>query len=238
MSNQDIEKWAGLQLVTNNGRIQKRDILLVVLLIDDSGSIATSHNTKAVIAGFNGFRKALLNAPGEVRLKTMFLNNTTADTSFLDPKEVQELTRLTYRPNGNTPLFLRSVEALACVIKEAKKLTQQGRTVRTMTFIFTDGCDNESGSTTAANVKVVVDVLLTTDTHIVGGCAVSDGATNFSKVFVSMGIPENWIRILKNDSGEVENTVIDLGAMAAEASTSRDIFYETSQTGFVGRKAK
>jgi len=234
VNQQDVSAWVGNQLVPHKGQTQTKEILLVLLLVDDSGSIEGSRNTQAVIDGYNGFVEALKNAPGEVRIKTMFLNNKR-DIPFQHPKEVEPLSRQTYRPTEQTPLFLRSVQALAHVINEAKDLSAQSITVRTMTFIFTDGDDNQSGLITASNVKVVVDVMLTTGTHVVGGCAANDGRTNFWHVFASMGIPEQWVKVLKNDPSEVRESMTQMGTMASRASTDYESFSQTSQTGF-GRR--
>lgn len=231
MDQQDVSSWVGGQLVPQQRQLQAKEVLLVLLLLDDSGSIEGARNTVAVIDGYNGFVEALRNAPGEVRVKTMFLNSKV-ETPFLHPREVQLLTRQTYRPTGNTPLFLRSTQALDCVINEAKDLAKEGMTVRTMSFIFTDGGDNQSGLITPSNVKLIVDVMLTTGTHIIGGCAVSDGVTNFWQVFASMGIPEQWVKVLKNDAGEIRQNVANMGAMAAYASSGYDSYSESSVTGF------
>lgn len=221
----DIVNWF------NRDNLQKQDVLLVLLLLDDSGSISGSGNTQAIIDGYNEFLKVLENAPGEVRVKTMFLNNI-GNGSFLETKYIEKLTKQTYHPSGETPLFSRSVDALGYIIQEAKKLTREGKTVRTMTLIFTDGGDNHSGTTTCVDVKRIVDIMLTTDTHIIGGCAVNDYKTNFWQVFTSMGIPEHWIKVLKNDPREVKKTVTGFGSLVSTASTSQDLFSTTSRTGF------
>ncbi len=229
---QDVSQWVGSQLAVQQGQqIRAKEILLVLLLLDDSGSIKDSGNTQAVIDGYNGFVEALKTAPSEVRVKTMFLNNKR-DIPFQHPKEVQLLTRQTYRPTEQTPLFLRSTQALDSIIKEAQDLVREGMTVRTMTFIFTDGGDNQSNGINASHVKIMADVMLTTGTHVIGGCAVNDGRTNFWQVFASMGIPEQWVKVLKNDASEIRESVADMGTMASTASTDYESFSQTNQTGF------
>jgi len=229
---QDISQWVSGQLAVQQGQqLQAKEVLLVLLLLDDSGSIESSRNTQAVIDGYNGFIEALKGAPGQVRIKTMFLN-IKVDLPFQHPNEVQPLTRQTYRPTEYTPLFLRSTQALDSVIKESQDLVREGMVVRTMTFIFTDGGDNQSKSINASHVKIIVDVMLTTGTHVVGGCAVNDGCTNFWKVFASMGIPEQWVKVLRNDAAEIQENVSQMGTMASQASTSYQDFQKTSMTGF------
>lgn len=229
---QQVSQWIGGQLAAQSGQVQNKEVLLVLLLLDDSGSIEGSRNTQAVIDGYNGFIEALRSAPGEVRVKTMFLNSKV-ETPFQHPNEVQSLSQQTYRPTGNTPLFIRSTQALDHVIKEAQDLTREGMVVRTMTFIFTDGGDNQSNGINASHIKTMVDVMLTTGTHVVGGCAVNDGRTNFWQVFASMGIPEKWVKVLKNDAQEIRESVSQMGTMASQASTSYKDFQETSFMGFV-----
>lgn len=235
MNQQEMSVWVESQLVAPRREIQAKEVLLVLFLVDDSGSIEGGGNTQAVIDGYNGFMEALRNAPGEVRVKTMFLNNLI-DLPFQNPKDVGLLSERTYGPTAGTPLFLRSVQALNSVLNEAKSLVAQGFTVRTMSFIFTDGGDNQSGLITASNAKVVVDVMLTTGMNIVGGCAVNDGRTNFWQVFISMGIPEHWIKVLKNDRTEVREHMTEMGTMASGASTGHESYTQTSQTGFWPRK--
>jgi len=216
-------------LVQENLQKEKqKEILLVLLLLDDSGSIEHSGNTQAVIDGYNGFIEALKGALGEVRIKTMFLNNMV-ETPFQNPNEVHQLTWRTYRPANRTPLYLRSIQALDVIIKESRDLARNGTIVRTMTFIFTDGGDNESEGIKSTNVKIMVDMMLTTGTHSIGGCAVNDGHTNFWQVFASMGIPEHWIKVLKNDPNEISEGMAQMGQSVSDASTN---YSQASQTGF------
>lgn len=223
--------WVGNSLIRQDRELQQNEVLLVLLLVDDSGSIRGSGNTQAVIDGYNGFLEALQGSPGEVRVKTMFLNNDV-DTPFQHPSEVQPLSGETYRPNQSTPLYLRSVAALRAMLAEAREGADRGIVVRTMTIIFTDGDDNQSGGTSASDVKTIVDVMMTTGTHIVGACAVHDGGTNFWHVFMSMGIPEHWVKVLKNDPQEIRSSFRDVGNSTSFASRDGDSFTQTSQTGF------
>lgn len=231
MTQQEVTGWVSEQLAPHQESAQLKEVLLVLLLLDDSGSIEGAGNTQAVIDGHNGFVEALRGAVGEVRLKTMFLNRAV-EKPFQHPDAVELLSRQTYRPDGGTPLFLRSLEALEQIDVVARELSVQGITTRTMSFIFTDGGDNGSGIITSAHVKPTVDALLLAGTNIVGGCAVSDGGTNFWRVFASMGIPEHWIRVLRNDPRHVRDNLTTMGTMASGASTGPESFTRTSQTGF------
>src|SRR3989344_2614476 len=162
MDQQEVSVWVGSQLVSQKGQLQTKEILLVLLLLDDSSSIEESGNTQAVIDGYNLFLEALKNAPGIVRVRTMFLNHNW-DISFQKPSEMQLLSHQIYRPVGSTPLFARSKLAFDCITNEAQKLLLQGFNVRTMSFIFTDGGDNDSGTIIASNVKLIIDSMLATN---------------------------------------------------------------------------
>lgn len=234
MNQQEVSGWVGNQLVPQKGgELATKDILLVLLLLDDSGSIRTSGNTQAVIDGYNGFIEALKKAPGEIRVKTMFLNGYGRRyIPFQSPNEVEAMTPQTYIPAGGTPLFPRSLEALNQVNCEAGLLALQGSIVRTMTFIFTDGGDTSSMN--ALRVRAAVSPMLASGVHIVGGCAVNDGYTNFWQVFASMGIPEHWIKVLKNDPDEIAQTMSTMGQTASEASIDPGSYRQSSQTGFGG----
>ncbi|HEY4489795.1 MAG TPA: hypothetical protein VJC12_00895 [Candidatus Paceibacterota bacterium] len=160
----------------------------------------------------------------------MFLHSDS-EGGFVPPADVTLLSRDNYRPHGDTPLYLRSTVALVNIIEEAKRLTAEGYTVRTMTLIFTDGGDNDSRGIFASDVKTMVDEMLATGVHIVGGCAVSDGHTNFWQVFASMGIPEHWIKVLKGGA-EIGKSMTEMGRTAAGASRSAADYDRTTQTGY------
>src|SRR3989344_8461206 len=97
MDQQEVSVWVGSQLVPQKAQLQKNEILLVLLLLDDSGSIEESGNTQAVIDGYNGFLGEVKTSLGGIRIKTMFLNNEM-DIPFQNPNEVQLLSHQTYRP--------------------------------------------------------------------------------------------------------------------------------------------
>lgn len=235
MTQQEVTGWVSEQLAPHQDSAQPKEVLLVLLVLDDSGSIEAAGNSQAVIDGYNGFVEALKGAPGNVQISTMFLNKRT-ESPFQHPREVQPLCRETYRPDSGTPLFRRSLDGLACILTEAQAMAARGVVVRTMTYIFTDGGDNRSRPITALNVKMLVDGMLAGVNHIVSGCAVNDGRTNFREVFTSMGIPEHWIKVLRNDPRQVRDNLTTMGSMASGASTGPESFTRTSQTGFGPKK--
>ncbi|MBI3251662.1 MAG: VWA domain-containing protein [Candidatus Andersenbacteria bacterium] len=227
---------SNLELSLSQGGLQKADkkeILLVLFLIDDSGSIQGAGNTQAVIDGCNSFLERLQASPGNVQLKIMFLNRRT-ETGFQELGDVVPLTGDTYRPDGNTPLYLRGQEGLRHLLSEARRLVEDGYIVRTFTIFFTDGGDNASGDARVSDVKILADVMWTTGTHIIGGCAVSDGHTNFWEVFASMGIPERWIKVLANTQAGVRQVFAQAGDTVFESSVDAGSFEQTSRTGFGG----
>ena len=203
-----------------------------MLLIDDSRSIGSRGNAQAIINGYMKFIESLRKAPGQVLIKTMFLNNIV-NLPFQAPGTVAPLSQ-NYRLTSGTPLFRRSVQALNCILAEAKCLSETGRTVRTITFIVTDGGDSTSGPVSSSDVRKFTDMMFRSGKHIVGACAVNDGVTDFMKVFSEMGIPERWIMVLKNDPSDIEGTLCGMGKMTSHASAGPASFGETSISGFSG----
>jgi hypothetical protein len=208
-----------------------KELTLVGLIVDDSSSIDSAGNTKAVVDGHNSFLEQIRQAPGNVRYKRMFLN-AVEQGGFKDPKEVELLEPfVNYHPTGNTPLFLSTVSALEEIEREAKELRSQGFTVRVVVLVFTDGRDNQSAGTTAANVKALVEPMLASGECIVGGCAVNDRRTNFWEVFASMGIPKQWIMILEG-GGQISEAMTTMGHTTSFSTGGAGDFLHTSRTGF------
>lgn len=233
MDKQELSVWMGSQVAPVGAIVPQRELLLVRLLVDDSGSIESAGNTQAVIDGYNSFLEVLRDSPSDVRVSRWFLNSRLGGgRSFRRPADSPLLSREIYQPGPCTPLFARSVESLESVLEAARQAVEQGYIVRTMTFIFTDGADNASGGVTAVSVRNIVNAMLSTGTHIVGACAVNDGCTNFWQVFAEMGIPERWVKVLKSDHREIRRSFRQMGAMASHSSMGGDSFTEVSETGF------
>jgi hypothetical protein len=227
-----LATFAGQQLVqTGSGK----EVLLVLTLIDNSGSIKTSRNTELVREGYNAFLGKLQGAPqGKVLLKKVFFD--TADPDFHPPSDEDLLTEGNYDPHTDTPLYRCSLESAKALFEEAKRLTALRWTVRTMLVIFTDGANTIDAHVLPDHVKMFLDIMLTFGTHMVLGVAVRDNpdpryGTDFVKVFISMGIPERCHRVIERGE-EIKKSMDDVGTMASRASASEADFTMTSQEGF------
>jgi hypothetical protein len=192
------------------------DVLLVAMMLDDSGSICFGSNEQAVRDGTNSVVESLKDAREAVDIQFFlrYLNGTIMHP-FGDLDTVPLLTSANYRGSGGTPLYDQSVEFLKALIAKAQEFEQYNVNVRTMSLIVTDGQDAGSFKHRAADVCTIVKDLLATESHIVAGMGVDGGGTNFRDIFADMGIPDMWI--------------YETGPMAGE---SKDEFLRRIRRGF------
>lgn len=173
------------------------EAIFVTMLIDDSGSIGDSGNTDYMIEGQNLVLDALAdsNQKNDVLVNTVLLNGTLgAGYAFLD--DAIRLNRSNYRPYGGTPLFSQSLVVLGSVLAKEQYFKMKGVACRSITLIATDGGNTDGVK--VANVKALVDKLLQTENHIVAGMGIQDRyGTNFTDIFRSMGIADDWIMVAK-----------------------------------------
>ena len=181
------------------------DVLLVTILVDDSDSIGMitngpgaeerGHDRLLEVLKRRGFTQALVH--------TRLLNGGTfspyrplAQAQTLSPNKLQ------LRRDG-TPLYRESVLTLGSVIAKTQQQQEQGRRVRTVTLIITDGEDNTSGSVTAPDARcLVADMLEFASNHIVAGMGI--GETGFTDVFQAMGIPSRFIFTAGSTAEEID----------------------------------
>lgn len=122
---------------------------LIHIILDKSGSMSGSVNP--TISGFNEF---LANMKAEVPDASVGL--TLFDTEYEERyvgapiRKVLDLTRATYRPNGNTALY----DAIGRTINSIKNLPQQPDKV--VVCIITDGQENSSHE---FNQKQIFDLI-------------------------------------------------------------------------------
>lgn len=166
------------------------ELLLVTILVDDSGSM--DNNCPAVCHGHGLLLQALAGTKATPSLvHTGFLNG-----SILSPyqplAQATPLTEANYSCGRNTPLYRQSVITLGSVMAKAQEQAAKGRRVRTFTLIITDGGDNDSRGTTAADVRFLVRDMALATNHIVAGMGIGYEDL-FRGVFIEMGIPDRWI---------------------------------------------
>ena len=193
---------AGLGVTIDD--VAASEVVLLTMMPDDSSSIASAGNTDAVRDGHNFVIGALRASKqsGEVLAHTRYLNGHVL-FPYTQLAHAQRLTPANYDPWHGTPLYDQTAVVLGTVIAKAQELAQAGIAVRTVTLILTDGGDYGSKRCNAADVKALVDDMLAQENHIIAAMGISDGTTDFRKVFQAMGIPDRWILTPGNSASEI-----------------------------------
>lgn len=195
------------------------EVVLLTMMPDDSGSISAANNAGAVRDGHNFVLDALAKSKqsGEVLAHTRYLNGFVL-FPYCELAHAQKLTSANYDPSLGTPLFDQSVVLLGTVVAKAQELAQAGIAVRTVTLIITDGADAGSVRCKAKDVAALVADMLAQENHIVAAMGISDGSTDFRKVFRAMGIPDKWILTPGNSASEIRRAFQVFSQSAVRAS--------------------
>lgn len=186
---------------------------------DDSGSIAGCGNTDAVRDGHNFVLDALASSKqsGEVLAHTRYLNGSVLfPYTALD--HVVRMTPANYDPSLGTPLYDQTVVVLGTVIAKAQELAQAGIAVRTVTLLITDGADYGSTRCSAGDVAAIIGDMVAQENHIVAAMGISDGRTDFKRVFREMGIPDRWVLTPSNSASEIRRAFAVFSQSAVRAT--------------------
>jgi len=208
---------AGLGVTIDD--ITASEVVLLTMMPDDSASIASAGNTDAVRDGHNFVLDALKRSKqsGEVLAHTRYLNgHVLCPYTALD--HAVAMTKANYDPVHGTPLFDQTCVVLGTVIAKAQELQQAGIAVRTVTLIITDGGDYGSTRAKPSDVQALVADMLGQENHIVAAMGISDGSTDFRKVFQAMGIPDRWILTPGNSASEIRRAFAVFSQSAVRAS--------------------
>ncbi|HEX5059039.1 MAG TPA: hypothetical protein VFV99_06750 [Kofleriaceae bacterium] len=208
---------AGLGVTIDD--VAASEVVLLTMMPDDSQSIAAANNTDAVRDGHNFVLDALGKSKqsGEVLAHTRYLNGSVL-FPYTQLAHAQRMTAANYDPCLGTPLFDQAVVLLGTVIAKAQELAQAGIAVRTVTLIITDGGDYGSTRFKPQDVAAIVADMLGQENHIVAAMGISDGTTDFKKVFRAMGIPDKWILTPGNSSSEIRRAFQVFSQSAVRAS--------------------
>jgi hypothetical protein len=210
------------------------EVVLMALLIDDSGSIRyVSGNTEAVRDGHNLVIDSLRASKQDdgIQVLCTYLNGTIL-YPFSPLTGAQQMTKSNYDPNGSTPLFDQSVVMLARLAAKTQEFKDNGVPVRGIALIVTDGADAGSRKNNAKDVAKIVKDLLKTETFIVAGMGIDDGSTDFRAVFKEMGIPDEWVLTPKNSPSEIRKAFSVFSKSAVRASQTAASFSKTAAGGF------
>lgn len=223
---------AGLGVTPDD--VAASEVVLVTLLIDDSGSIQYASNAQLVRDGHNTVIDSLVATKQRdgILLHTRYLNGYVLNPFGL----IENATRMdqhNYDPNQGTPLYDETVVVLGTVLAKAQEFADQGVPVRTITAIITDGADQGSRVSRPQDVRSIVYDMLKAETHIVAGMGIDDSYTNFRDVFGEMGIPDEWVLTPNNSQSEIRRAFQVLSQSAVRASqASGAAFSQTALGGF------
>lgn len=201
--------------------VSASEVVLLTMMPDDSSSIASAGNTASVREGHNLVLEAMAASRqgGEVLLHTRYLNgHVLYPYGALD--HAVKMTAQNYRPDQGTPLYDQTLVLLGTVIAKSQELAAAGIAVRTVTLIISDGADCGSVRSRAADVRALVKDLLAQEQHIVAAMGISDGSTDFRRVFGEMGIPDRWILTPAGTASEIR-AAFQMFSRSAIATSAR-----------------
>jgi len=222
--------------------IGSSEVVLVTLLLDDSGSIRmVAGNTEAVRIGHNTMLDALLAAKqsGDVLISCRYLNDDppTVDGVLYPYRPLAGAIQLdshNFNPQGGTPLYDQTAVTLTGVAAKMAEFEAGGVAARAITVIVTDGSDQHSYThRTADSVRPIIEGLLKTEQHIIAAMGIDDGGyTDFRQVFSDMGVPDTWVLTPGNTPSEIRQAFAVVSQSAVRASQSAGSFSQTGLGGF------
>lgn len=213
--------------------IPASEVFLLTMLVDDSGSIQGAGNEQLVRDGYNSVLTALKESKQEsgILIHTRYLNGTVL-TPYTPIVQAAALDASNYQAGGYTPLYDESVAILGTVIAKTQEFSDAGVPARTVTVIITDGADAGSHRHKAPDVKSIVEDMLQSESHIVAAVGLSDGHTNFRKVFRNMGIEDRWILTPGASKSDIRSAFRVISQTAVRTSQGRGQFSRAAAGGF------
>jgi len=137
-----------------------------------------------------------------VLVHTRYLNGEVL-CPYAPLADAVRMTRHNYNPCLGTPLYDQTVVLLGTVLAKSQEFADNGVAVRTVTLLITDGSDQHSMRSTAADVASLCRDMIRAEGHIVAAMGVDDGATDFHKVFREMGLKDEWILTVRNNASDI-----------------------------------
>ena len=217
------------------GQYANSEVVLVAIMVDDSGSIRMSGQSQTMRDGHNLVLTALKGAKssGNVLIHTRYLNG-----QILYPygplDAAVEMTSQNYSADKGTPLYDETVVFLSAAAAKYQEFTNQGIDARCVSLILTDGADEHSRVHTAADCHRLITDLLKTEHHIIAAVGIDNGSTDFRRVFQEMGIPDEWILTPGNSEKEIRAAFRTFSQSAVRASQGAQSFSKTAGGGFAG----
>lgn len=218
--------------------ITTSEVVLVTLLIDDSGSIRFAGNSGIVCQGHNEVLAALAGSKSAatILVSCRYLNGTVL-YPYVPLDQAVQMDSRNFNPTGGTPLYDMTTVTLAGVAAKAAEFELGGVAVRTVTYVITDGEDTGSRHP-AADVHTVIAAMLRTETHIIGAMGIKEkgapvyNVVDFRAVFADMGIPDNWVLTPDDDPTSIRRAFGTISRSAVRASQAAGSFSMTALGGF------
>ncbi len=183
------------------------------------------NNIDGVIAGQNAALDGLAEDPFFVNAlaHTRLLNgNHIIGGKVVSPyrplREAVRLSRDNFRAHGGTPLYDETVATLAQVVAKVTEFEAHFKEAYTATLLITDGGDAGSFEQTPETVKPIIEDMTNSGVHIVAAMGIPDGHTDFKRVFMNMGIGEQWIMTPQNSPREIAECMKKFGRVVAKAN--------------------
>lgn len=231
---QDIQNALG----TPADSVDASSVILVNVLVDDSGSIRFASNTEPVRMGVNLIAEALLETKQhDGILQTISYLNGQIICPFVPLKDVPKLDTNNYNPMGGTPLYDQFLVTLGTTVAKTQEFSDNGVPVRSITVVVTDGQDEGSLKAVAKDCSHVVSSMLNSECHIVAAIGFDNKSCDFHKVFKEMGIPDNWIMVVDvSDPATAKHNIRKafqtVSQSVVRASQSPQTFSQTALGGF------
>ncbi len=210
------------------------EVILVALLIDDSGSISMAGNEQIVRDGYNMVLDALLKSKQDdnILITVSYLNGTVL-MPFTQLKNAVRMDNKNFRASGGTPLYDQTAATLGAILAKTQEFQNNGTPVRSVTLIITDGADAGSHKMTPGKVKIIADDMLMQEAHIIAGMGIDDhGMTDFTQVFKSMGVRDNWILTPGNSQSEIRKAFQVFSQSVTKVSQNAAAFSQGKLGGF------
>ncbi|MFA5166215.1 MAG: hypothetical protein WC449_02830 [Candidatus Paceibacterota bacterium] len=227
---QAFEEAKGLGIEEIGGT---EDITLITLVLDDSGSM-DGDSAKQLMLGYKDFIEELKNTKrkSSILVHVRFLNSGSMfPYCLVDQAPCMDSSN--YHPDGSTPLYDGIGEAMAVVAAKTQEYEDAGISVKTITLVMTDGCENDSHHFNEAKLKCVVNDLIATEKHIVA--AMGFGEENFFRqCFGGVGIPDKWIYTSLSAARDIRRAFNLFSKSATKASNNTQSFSQTAQAGIFG----
>jgi hypothetical protein len=206
---------AGLGIAVDD--VQGSEVVLLTIMPDDSSSMRP--NERVVCDGHN----LVLDAVGASKQRDAILAHTRYlnGTVLFPYRPIDLAIRMgptNFQALHGTPLYDESVVILGSVLAKTRELESNGVAARSITLLITDGADESSRRAKARDVAALVADLDRGESHIVAGMGISNGATDFRRVFGEMGIRDRWILTPGNTQAEIRSAFQVFSQSAIRAS--------------------